>query len=193
MTNPEAGASVDATAPELSRSMTFEIERRFLVRIEDHSWEVQDMERHFLRQGYVRTGDPSIRIRLGEPRGPVLTCKSGKGVKRHEVEALVPEEMAAELFEAAEKRIIEKIRWKIGPWELDRFVGNLEGLFLMEIELEHEDDPIPEPPTGIRILREVTDDKRFTNSRLARLKPRKQGKLVRKVYKEVKGWKGVGG
>ena len=172
---------------------SYEIERRFLVRVEDHSWEVKDMERHLLRQGYVRTGDPSIRIRLGEPRGPVLACKSGKGVKRHEVEALVPEEMAAELFEAAENRVIEKIRWCIGPWELDRFVGNLEGLFLMEIELEHEDDPIPEPPGGIRILREVTDDKRFTNSSLADLKPKKQLKFVRKAYKEVKGWKGVGG
>jgi CYTH domain-containing protein len=171
----------------------FEIERRFLVRIEDHGWEVMDVERHLLRQGYIRSGDPSIRIRTGEPRGPVLTCKSGKGVKRHEVETVVPEELAVALFEAAEERVIEKIRWRIGPWELDRFVGGLDGLFLLEIELEHEDDPVPEPPAGIRILREVTEDKRFTNGYLARLTKKKQGKLVKKAYKEVKGWKGLGG
>ena len=171
----------------------FEIERRFLVRIEDHSWELLDVQRHLLRQGYIRGGDPSIRIRVGEPRGPVLTCKSGKGVKRHEVETVVPEELAVALFEAAEDRVIEKIRWKIGPWELDRFVGGLEGLFLMEIELAHEDDPVPESPTGIRILREVTDDKRFTSGYLASMKKKKQPKLVKKVYKEVKGWAGLGG
>jgi len=174
-------------------STFFEIERRFLVRIEDHAWEVQDVERHLLRQGYIRGANPTIRVRMGEPRGPVLTCKSGDGVKRHEVETVVPEELAAALFEAAEGRVIEKIRWKIGPWELDRFVGSLEGLFLMEIELEHEDDPIPHPPPGIRILREVTDDKRFTNGYLANLKKKKHAALVKKAYKEVKGWKGLGG
>ncbi len=171
----------------------FEIERRYLVRIEDHGWELENVERHLLRQGYIRGSDPSIRIRVGEPRGPVLTCKSGKGVKRHEVETVVPEELAVALFEAAEDRIVEKIRWRIGPWELDRFVGGLEGLFLMEIELEHEDDPIPEAPSGIRMLREVTDDNRFTSGHLASLKKKKQAKLVKKAYKEVKGWTGLGG
>lgn len=171
----------------------FEIERRFLVRIEDHAWELLDVERQLLRQGYIRSDSPSIRIRVGEPRGPVLTCKNGEGVKRHEVETVVPEELAVSLFEAAGDRVIEKIRWVIGPWKLDRFVGGLEGLFLMEIELDHEHDPIPEPPAGIRILREVTDHKRFTSSYLASMKKRKQARLVRKAYKEVKGWTGLGG
>lgn len=187
----EAGPSPEARHADPRTH--YEIERRFLVRVEDHGWEVADVERRLLRQGYIRAGDPSIRIRMGEPRGPVLTCKSGKGVKRTEVETVVPEELAAALFEAAEDRVLEKIRWRIGPWELDRFVGPLEGLFLLEVELEHEDEPVPEPPAGIRVLREVTDDKRFTSSYLASLKPRKQSRLVRKVYKEVKGWKGLSG
>jgi CYTH domain-containing protein len=72
-------------------------------------------------------------------------------------------------------------------------VGGLEGLFLIEIELEHEDDPIPEAPAGIRILREVTDDNRFTSGYLASMKRKKQAKLVKKVYKEVKGWTGLAG
>jgi CYTH domain-containing protein len=83
------------------------------------------------------------------------------------------------------------MRWKVGPWELDRFHGALDGLALIEIELESEDDPIPPPPDGVRVLREVTDDKRFVSGSLARLDPKHQRKLVRKAYKEVKGWKGL--
>ena len=172
--------------------MAWEIERRFLVRVADALW-FQLGEGHHFRQGYVRNGQPSVRIRTGEPRGAVLTCKTGQGVKRAEVETVVPPEVAEALFLAAEDRIIEKIRWRIGPWELDRFLGALEGLALMEVELEDETDPIPEPPDDVHILREVTDDNRFVSGHLARMKPKAQRKLVKKVYKEVEGWKGLSG
>jgi adenylate cyclase len=172
--------------------MGWEIERRFLVRVEDALWFTLGKGNH-LRQGYVRNGAPSVRIRVGESRGPVLTCKSGKGIRRSEVETVVPDDVAQALFEAAEERVVEKVRWRLGPWELDRFLGALEGLALMEIELESEDDPIPEPPEGVQVLREVTDDKRFVSGRLARMPKKKQRKLVKKAYKEVKGWKGLNG
>jgi len=172
--------------------MGWEIERRFLVRVEKHVW-LGLGEGHHLRQGYVRNGKPSVRIRFGEPRGPVLTCKSGKGVRRKEVETVVPDDVAQALLLAAEERTIEKIRFRLGPWELDRFLGPLDGLALLEIELEHEDEAIPEPPEGVKVLREVTDDKRFVSGRLARMRPKKQRKLVKKAYKEVKGWKGLSG
>ena len=172
--------------------MAWEIERRFLVRVADALW-FQLGSGHHLRQGYVRNGEPSVRIRTGEPRGAVLTCKSGKGIRRSEVEAIVPDDVANALFIAAEERTIEKIRWELGPWELDRFLGTLDGLALLEIELESEDDPIPEAPEGVKILREVTDDNRFVSGRLARMTTKKQRKLVKKAYKEVKGWKGLNG
>jgi CYTH domain-containing protein len=170
--------------------MAWEIERRFLVRVEESLW-FQMGEGYHLRQGYVRNGEPSVRIRIGEPRGAVLTCKSGRGIRRSEVETVVPDEVATALFLAADDRTIEKIRWKLGPWELDKFLGSLAGLALLEIELEAEDDTLPESPDGVRILREVTDDNRFVNGRLARLTDKKQRKLVKKAYKEVKGWKGL--
>lgn len=170
--------------------MGWEIERRFLVRVEDAVWFTLG-KGHHLRQGYLRNGDPSLRIRTGEPRGAVLTTKSGSGIRRQEHEAVVPEEMVEPLFASAEDRVIEKMRWALGPWELDRFLGSLDGLALMEIELESEDQLLPEPPEGVQILREVTDDKRFVSGRLARMKPKKQRKLVKKAYKEVKGWKGL--
>lgn len=170
--------------------MGWEIERRFLVRVADALW-FQMGEGHHFRQGYVKNGEPSVRIRTGEPRGAVLTCKSGSGIRRSEVETVVPDDVAQALFLAADKRTIEKIRWKLGPWELDRFLGALDGLALLEIELENEEDPIPEAPHGVQILREVTDDNRFTSGHLARMKVKHQRKLVRKAYKEVEGWKGL--
>lgn len=172
--------------------MGWEIERRFLVRVNDALW-FKLGEGWHLRQGYVRNGEPSVRVRIGEPRGAVLTCKSGAGIRRQEVETVVPDDVAAALFEAAEDRTIEKIRWRLGPWELDRFLGPLDGLALLEIELASEHAPIPEPPAGVHILREVTGDKRFVSGHLARMKDKDQKKLVRKAYKEVKGWKGLSG
>lgn len=161
--------------------MPFEIERRFLVRVDPGAWDGFGPGRE-LRQGYIRNGTPSVRIRTGEARGPVLTCKSGRGIRRREVEAVVPAEMAQELFAAAEERIIEKRRHRVGPWDVDAFRGDLEGLELMEIELEHEDDPLPPPPEGVKILREVTDDKTFVSGQLARLTKNAKRRLVFRVY-----------
>ena len=172
--------------------MSWEIERRFLVRVEDSVW-YRLGEGYPMRQGYILNGHPSLRIRVGEPRGAVLTSKSGSGIRRTEHETLVPDEIAEALFKASEDRVIEKVRWKLGRWELDRFLGPLEGLALLEIELEAEDETLPEPPEEVLVLREVTEDKRFISGHLARMSPKKQRKLVKKVYKEVKGWKGLAG
>ncbi len=160
-----------------------EIERRYLVRVASGLW-TQLGDGYPLRQGYVRTGDPSVRIRIGEPRGPVLTLKSGSGVRRREVETVVPQDVADALLEASGKRIIEKIRYPVGPWELDRFGGALEGLTLLEIELAREDEAIPAPPEGIEMICEVTDDKHFTSSALARMKKKDQKRLVKAIYGE---------
>ena len=89
--------------------MAWEIERRFLVRVSDALWYTLG-EGHHYRQGYIRNGKPSVRIRTGEPRGAVLTCKIGSGIRREETEAIVPADMAVRLLEAAEDRIVEKIR-----------------------------------------------------------------------------------
>lgn len=160
----------------------FEIERRYLVSVDADLWARLHDGRRF-RQGYVKTGNPSVRVRTGEARGPVLTLKSGKGVKRREVETVIPQDVADALLEAAGKRVVEKVRFVLGPWELDRFEGELEGLTLLEIELEHEDDAIPAPPAGIKVIREVTDDKSMTSSALARMPKKDQVRLVRTLYK----------
>jgi len=170
--------------------MGWEIERRFLVRVSEALWPRLGPGRH-LRQGYVTDADPTIRIRVGEERGAVLACKSGSGIRRSESEVVVPPEVAEALFVAAGDRVIEKIRWRIGAWELDRFLGALEGLTLLEVELEAEDAVLPAPPEGVHVLREVTDDKRFVSAHLASMPSSKRQRMVSKAYKEVKGWTGL--
>lgn len=165
-------------------SGAWEIERRYLVRVHESLWDRLGQGIGFL-QAYVRSGDPAVRIRVGEPRGAVLTVKSGQGVRRREAETVVPPEVAEALLEASGERLIRKTRWGIGPWELDRFEGPLDGLTLLEIELEHEEDPVPPPPVGIRILSEVTDDKRFTSSYLATMDPGEQAAMVSRVLAEA--------
>jgi CYTH domain-containing protein len=164
----------------------WEIERRYLVRVDAALWDRLGAGTAY-RQGYVRAEEPSVRIRIGEPRGPVLAVKSGRGLRRREVETVVTSEVAEALLAASEERVLRKTRWRIGPWELDRFQGPLEGLTLLEIELEHEDDPVPAPPAELRIWSEVTHDKRFIGSHLAAMTPEDQAALVSRVREEMEG------
>ncbi|MEQ1855290.1 MAG: hypothetical protein ABL963_02415 [Longimicrobiales bacterium] len=164
--------------------MGWEIERRFLVRVPPKGWPPPEQGYH-LKQGYIRHGHPSVRIRTGEPRGPVLTCKDGTGVRRSEVEVVVTDEVAEALFRAAGDHVLEKVRFPIGAWTLDRFLGDLEGLALLEIELESEDQALPNPPKHVQVLSEVTDDKHFVSGRLAALDPKERRKMVKKAYREV--------
>ena len=51
-------------------------------------------------------------------------------------------------------------------FELDVFKGPLKGLAILEIELENIDDTVELPPF-LKVIKEVTDDERFSNFRLA--------------------------
>lgn len=52
-------------------------------------------------------------------------------------------------------------------FELDVFEKQLEGLALLEIELDSMDDKVTLPPF-LNIIKEVTEDKRYRNSRIAK-------------------------
>lgn len=170
----------------MTGTVSWEIERPFLVRVHEDVWPRLGTGSH-LKQGYIRNGSPSVRVRLGEERGAVLTSKSGSGIRRREVEVVIPDQIAGALFLSADDRVVEKIRWKVGPWELDRLIGPLEGVTLMEIELEEERDTLPDPRPGVQILREGTDDKRCCKRRLARISSDEKRNLIRKPYAEVQG------
>lgn len=61
-------------------------------------------------------------------------------------------------------------------FELDVFKGPLKGLAILEIELKDKNDKV-ELPNYLKIIEEVTDDKRFNNFSLA-------DKRLQKVIKE---------
>ncbi|MDH5760351.1 MAG: hypothetical protein OEZ65_12245, partial [Gemmatimonadota bacterium] len=72
--------------------------------------------------------------------------------------------------------------FRIGRWELDRFAGDLEGLWVLEVELVAVDEPTPPVPEGVEILREMTDVNTFTSAALAALSPEAARTLVQTVY-----------
>jgi len=75
-----------------------------------------------------------------------------------------------------EKCAVEKTRFVFKyhdqTFELDLFKGHLKGLAILEIELEDPDDTVELPPF-LKIVKEVTKDKRFTNFSLADKKLKK--------------------
>ena len=151
--------------------MPIEVERRFLVLPRFLPRPLPDGLR--IVQGYL-SFHPLVRVRLvrggagGRPRG-YLTVK-GRGLRvRQEFEYRIPPAHARALLKLCGRMVLEKIRFRLGPWELDRYLERLTGLWLAEVELRRRDAPLPRtlPPW---LGREVTADPRYTNARLARLK-----------------------
>jgi adenylate cyclase len=116
-----------------------------------------------------------IRVRIRRPArgrpGAWLTIK-GRGTRRRaEFEYPIPVGHARALMRLCGPAIIRKTRHRLGPWELDRYAGILRGLWLAEVELDRVTAPVPAPRPQW-LSREVTEDPRYTNARLARLRRR---------------------
>ncbi len=145
-----------------------ERERRWLVRAYDHSI-IKDRPRRMITQGYFDVlGEKSLRVRLVRERGleeAFITLKEGKGEVRleHEVSTDLP---GARLMVGASMFRVEKLRYVIDGFELDVFLGPLEGIVLLEYEAKG-DEPFPPLPPWIHDAIDVTDS--LTNLHLARL------------------------
>lgn len=151
-----------------------EIERRFLCRL---SPAFTPEARRRLRQGYLAGGEIQIRIRSGDGRW-ILGAKCGAGLERLEREVEVAEDVGRALLEQAGDWSLEKVRNVSGRWEVDVYQGALQGLIVAECELERADEELPDPPRGVELLREVTDDLGFTAQKLASLGPREARELL---------------
>jgi len=72
-----------------------------------------------------------------------------------------------------DKKSVEKIRflfkYKDHIFELDIFKNDLEGLALLEVELDDKDQKIKLPPF-LQVTKEVTKDDRYSNFNLASIK-----------------------
>jgi adenylate cyclase len=158
--------------------MAVEIERRFLmdeVRFNRAIGRgVVASRRSFLQAYLSATGPSAIRVRVvTNPGGEMsarLTVKSaGAGMTRDEFEYPIPVQDALDMMKTVRVgRVIEKERVVVEldgfAFELDRFGGDLGGLYVAEIEVPSEDTKIPIPDW---LGPEITGDKRFSNAALA--------------------------
>jgi adenylate cyclase len=145
--------------------MGVEIERKFLV-LKDALPELPQGDE--LEQGYLST-DPAVRVRLvARPDGTrhaALTIK-GKGLlTRAEFEYPIPAADAEALLRLC-TRSLRKVRREMGAFVLDHFKDR--DLWLAEIELNSENEAFEKPAW---LGEEVTQDPRYSNTRLAEERP----------------------
>lgn len=155
-----------------------EIERKFLLK-EPLTLELIDnwANKETIAQGYLSKDiDKVVRIRLSTDnfgdRIAFLTVKGrgeGKeGITRTEIESRIQYDFALQLLNIFCGNVVSKTRYKVNvgnhTWEIDRFHGVNEGLWIAEIELKSEDEEFVKPSF---IGEEVTHDPKYTNVRLA--------------------------
>lgn len=150
--------------------MSFEIERKFLVRGE--AWKKKLSTGHArIRQAYLTSdGKASIRVRIKGDGSATLTVKSRSAdLRRLELEYKVPTLEAEAMIPLRHGSIIDKERhlvpWGDLTWEIDVFTGENAGLVIAEIELRDEHQRF-ELPSWVGA--EVTGQPQYYNSYLAR-------------------------
>lgn len=149
--------------------MAKEIERKYLVINEE--WEKIEKPNFLLiYQGYIMDQEgTTIRVRYTNEKG-FLTIKSNQnGISRDEFEYEIPFDDAVNIYENLCSKKLIKRRYKITYyeklWEVDVYLGKLEGLIIAEIELNSEEETILERP--IWIGDEVSYDTKYSNTSLA--------------------------
>jgi CHAD domain-containing protein/CYTH domain-containing protein len=148
-----------------------EIERKYLLRgLPDLDGATPVVEIH---QGWLpgeRLRERIRRVRGDDATTYYRTIKLGRGVKRIEIEESTSEEVFDRLWPLTKDCRIRKRRYLVREgdlmWEIDEFLDR--DLHLAEVELESESQN-PEPPRWLapHVVREVTDDPRYTNLALA--------------------------
>jgi adenylate cyclase len=145
--------------------MSFEIERKFLVRNND--WQQHAAKHCDIRQAYLTIGGKaSVRVRILGNHSATLTAKSRPAeLRRLELEYPIPMLEAEALMPLRQGSIVEKARYRIPcgelAWEIDVFSGENEGLVIAEIELRDEQQHVELPSW---IGEEVTGKPEYYNS-----------------------------
>lgn len=165
-----------------------EIERKFLVKL-PNSWselaelfdKVVDVKR--IIQFYLKAKSdkmsPRVRKTTQGLSGKTKTIyhinkktPTSDAAVHQEEEKEISEKEYNELVKQShpDKRSVEKTRFvfkfKNQVFELDVFKDNLEGLAILELELDSKDDKIKLPPF-LHVVKEVTKDEKYNNFNLA--------------------------
>jgi adenylate cyclase len=146
--------------------MGFEIERKFLLK--DESWRDEASSSTGIKQGYLNSDKTrTVRVRTSLDKGFITIKGENKGISRTEFEYEIPYEDAVELLKLCEQPYISKIRHVVttddAVWEIDEFLGENEGLFVAEVELNSILQTVIKPKW---LGKEVSDDAKYYNSSL---------------------------
>lgn len=153
----------------------FEIERKFLIEYPDQKLLIalKGVKIMKMEQSYIEGGGRIRKILSGENVSYIKTVKKHiTDIKRDEKEwEITSEEYTEELKNREEgTETIVKTRYAIPLYgfiyEIDVFPFWNDRAF-MEVELERENLQFP-IPDFIKVIKEVTTDKRYTNSSLSR-------------------------
>lgn len=159
--------------------MAKEIEKKFLIENIDALMKIVkngEFVKCDIWQYYI-SDEVRVRVKICEMNGEQqddysITVKLGKGFTRNEYEYDIPREEGKLMIfdlQAQKKDFVGKTRYifeyKGNVFELDVFKYENEGLKLLEVELENEDDKFELPPG---VGEEVSDNERFYNDYLAK-------------------------
>jgi CYTH domain-containing protein len=162
--------------------MNYEIERKFLIaRPEEKMLSARAARVIDIEQTYLLGTENGVsrRVRKSTENGAVTYMKNEKrrisAAKREEDESEISAAEYDELLKSADpaRHMIKKTRYCVPAGgltaEIDLF-RDMGGLAVCEVELPSEDADFI-LPDFITVLREVTDDPRFTNSAMAKETP----------------------
>ena len=160
--------------------INYEIERKYLISYPDMDMLEANASKTEIVQTYLRSEDgKTARVRKRGINGEYIYYHTVKqkisSVRRIEDERVVTEEEYEELLKNADtsRNVVYKTRYcleyKGQMFEIDVYPFWRDRA-IMEIELDDESQAIEFPPC-IEIIREVTDDKRYTNASIAKAIP----------------------
>lgn len=161
------------------KDILYEIERKFLIEYPDVNWleNSPDCSRSEIVQTYLKSeNDDEVRVRRRFADDKASYCKTVKrkvsDVTRIEIENSLSEEEYLELLVKAdtEKNPIKKTRFCLDfegkIFEIDVY-SFWNDKAIAEVELTDENEEIKFPPQ-IKVIKEVTDDRAYKNSSLAK-------------------------
>jgi len=121
-----------------------------------------------ITQGYLCV-DPPIRVRVTDfdECAVFIKIREGPGRNFEFVDDNLLLKDAMKLMRAHKYHKIKKTRYRIGRLEVDVFLGELEGLVIIEFEQKFPREPIKIPESFL--VEEVTGDIRFENHHLCQL------------------------
>lgn len=151
--------------------MGMEIERKFLIR--ELPENIESYPHHIIEQGYLST-EPVVRVRRSDDKY-YMTYKASGMLSREEYNLPLTKESYEHLIEKADGNIISKVRYLIPientdlTIELDVFKAPLAPLVMAEVEFPSieaaNDFSMPD-----WFVKEVTDDRRYHNSNMSKMK-----------------------